>query len=257
MIFGGFEDYKKVIKNYSVHTFDKPDVYLNVLESQGIGPRYLREIQMFNDLFVDPISREILKKKGQPTTFPGLLVKATEALLTDTHPDALDMEQMRIVGNERMAGAVYAEICQSIRNHKVSSNKSHQPIDLSPNAVWKRISEDTSLSIASDINPIKNLKEKEAVTFSGTGGRTSRSMVRATREFHPNDLGVISEGTVDNSDVGINTYLSGNPNFMDVRGMTQRYDLDDPNPTSLMSSAALLSVGSDRDDMKRVNSLRL
>lgn len=248
MVFGGLKEYEKAIKNFSVHTFDKKDVYLNVLESQGIGPRYLREIQMFDDLFVDPISKGLLEADGLPTSFAGLLVKATEMLLTDTHPDALDMKQMRIAGYERMAGAVYAEICQAIRNHKSLSGRAHQPYDLSPHAVWRRIAEDPSITISSEINPIKNLKEKDAVTFSGTGGRTSRSMTRATREFHPNDLGVISEGTVDNSDVGINTFLSGNPNFVNLRGVTKPFDHNNPEPASVLSTASLLSVGADRDD---------
>lgn len=248
MVFGGLKEYEKAIKNYSVHTFDKKDVYLNVLESQGIGPRYLREIQMFDDLFVDPISKGLLEQDGHPTSFAGLLVKATELLLTDTHPDALDLRQMRIAGYERMTGAVYAEICQAIRNHKTLSGRAHQPYDMSPHAVWRRIAEDPSITISSEINPIKNLKEKDAVTFSGTGGRTSRSMVRASREFHPNDLGVISEGTVDNSDVGINTFLSGNPGFVDLRGLTKPIDLNNPEPASVLSTASLLSVGADRDD---------
>jgi len=80
------------------------------------------------------------------------------------------------------------------------------------------------------------------------GGRNSRSMTRDTREFHPSDMGVISESTSDSSDVGINTYTSANPNFTSVRGATKRFDMKDPKASSLLSTSALISVGSDRDD---------
>jgi hypothetical protein len=35
MVFGGFKEYEKATKLYASHTFDKPNVYLNILESQG------------------------------------------------------------------------------------------------------------------------------------------------------------------------------------------------------------------------------
>lgn len=253
MVFGGFKEFEKSIRQYSVNTFDKPNVYLNVFESQGVGVRYLREIQMFNDLFVDPISKDLLVQDNLPTTFPGMLIKATELLLTDKHPDSLDMEHMRIRGYERMAGAVYSEICQSVREHKTKSGKKHHQIDLNPRAVWRKISTDPSITTSSGINPIKNIKEKEAVTFNGVGGRTSRSMVRSTRGFHPNDTGVISESTVDNSDVGINTFLTADPQFDSLRGTSRKYDQTKIGVTPILSTSAQISVGSTSDDPKRVN----
>lgn len=253
MVFGGFRDFERSIKQYSVHTFDKPNVYLNVFESQGIGVRYLREIQMFNDLFVDPISKDLLVAQKLPASFPGMLIKATELLLRDDHPDTLDMAHMRIKGYERLAGAVYAEVCQSIREHKTKSGRKHAQIELNPRNVWRRIREDPSVMVSSGINPIKNIKEREAVTYNGVGGRTSRSMVRATRAYHPNDMGIISESTVDNSDVGINTFLSADPQFNSVRGTSKPYVVGKTGMTALLSTAAQLSVGSTNDDPKRVN----
>ena len=62
-------------------------------------------------------------------------------------------------------------------------------------------------------------------------------------------MGVISESTVDNSDVGINTFLSANPQFDSLRGTTKLFDITNPNPTSLLSTGAQLSVGSTHDDL--------
>jgi hypothetical protein len=130
--------------------------------------------------------------------------------------------------------------------------KSNAPVEMNPYAVWKRISEDPSKAQVSEINPIKELKELEAVTFGGTGGRSSRSMVKLTRAYHPNDMGTISESTVDNSDVGINVFMSPDPQFTSLRGMSKRYDFAKGDATPLLSTSALLGVGSDRDDPKRV-----
>lgn len=253
MILAGFNEYHKVIRQYASHEFDKRGVYLNVLESSGSSVRYLREIDLLYQLFIDPITRDLLVEMNEPVTFHGLLKRSAELLLTDHHPDELDPAFMRIKGYERMAGAVYSELVRSIRSHAARPGKSKLPLDLNPYAVWTTISEDPSKAQVVDINPIQNLKEVEAVTFSGVGGRSSRSMTKRTRIYHKNDMGTISESTVDSSDVGINIYTSANPKFTSVRGISQRFDLKNPEPSSLLSTSALICPGSDRDDPKRVN----
>lgn len=252
MVLAGFRSLEKVTRIHPSHIFNKTGVYLNLLESMGIGARYLREIDLMDKLFIDPISLELLKEMKEPTSFRGLLVRGSQLLLEDRHPDALDMNYMRIKGYERLAGAMYAELVQGIRDHKAKGGRSTAPVELHPYAVWKRVAQDPSINLVSDINPVQNLKEMEAVTFSGVGGRSSRSMVKGTRRYHKNDMGVISEGTVDSSDVGINTYLSADPQFTSLRGTSKRYEMGKTGVTALLSTSALLSPGSDRDDPKRV-----
>jgi hypothetical protein len=245
---GGFLDYEKAIKSYSVYQFDKRSVYLNVLESRKITTRYLREIDLLDKLFVDPITESILKEMNEPTTYRGLIMRSCELLLTDAHPRSLDLNFQRIKGYERVAGAVYSEMVNSIREHRGKLGRSSATIDLKPFAVWKKVVGDPAVKITEDINPINALKEIEAVTFSGVGGRNSRSLTRESREYDPNDLGVISESTVDSSDVAINVYTTANPNFSSVRGLTNRVSPDEIKSAQLFSTSALLAAGSDTDD---------
>lgn len=248
LVIGGFLDYDKAIKSYSVYQFDKRAVYLNVLESKKITTRYLREIDLLDKLFVDPITESILKEMNEPVTYRGLLMRSCELLLTDSHPRLLDLNFQRIRGYERVAGAVYSELVNSIRDHRGKLGRSNAAIDLRPFAVWKKVVADPAVKITEDINPINTLKEIEAVTFSGEGGRSSRSLTRASREYDKNDIGVISESTVDSSDVAINVYTSANPNFSSVRGLTNRVKPEDIKSTQLFSTSALLAPGSDMDD---------
>jgi len=253
MVLGGFNDYHRTIRQYSVYEFDRRGVYLNVLEANGNSARYVREMDMMYQLFVDPITRDLLIEMEEPTDFRGLLMRSCELLLTDQHPDELDPAEMRIKGYERMAGAVYSELVKSLRAHSARSGKSRLPIDLHPYAVWKNIAQDPSISLVSDINPIENLKQQEAVTYAGTGGRGGRSMTKHTRAYHKNDPGTISESTVDSSDVGINIFTSADPQFTSLRGISKRFKKGETGVTALLSTSALLAPGSDRDDPKRVN----
>jgi len=253
LVLSGFNAFWKALKQYSVYEFDRRGVYLNVLESAGIGSKYLREIDLLYQLWVDPITRELLQEFHEPTEFQAILMRAAELLLSDQHPRELDTSYQRFKGYERMAGAVYAELIASIRAHNSKPGKSKQPLDLNPFDVWKAISEDPSKQQVKDINPIENLKQQEAVTYSGTGGRNSRSMTKDTRAYDENDMGVVSESTVDSSDVAVNTYTSANPQFVSLRGVTKRYEIGKTGATSLLSTSALLSVAADKDDPKRVN----
>jgi hypothetical protein len=248
MVLAGFNEYHRQLRSYPAHEFDKRGVYLNVLEGGGASQRYLREIDLQYQLFIDPITRELLEDMGEPLDYQGLLMKACQLLLNDYHPDELDSRWMRIKGYERMAGAVYSEIVRSIRVHNGRIGKSRTPIDLNPFQVWKNITQDPAKIQVSEINPIQNLKEIEAVTYSGVGGRGGRSMTKATRVYHKNDMGTISESTVDSSDVAINTYTSADPQFSSLRGLSKDYDPKVQGVTALLSTSSLLGAGQDRDD---------
>lgn len=253
LLVAGFNEYHRELRKYSVYEFDRRGVYLSLLDGGSGGATALREVDLLYRLFIDPITRDLLVEMGEPTNFRGLLLRATEMLMTDSHPDELDSAYMRIKGYERIAGAVYSEMVKGIRDHAGRPGKSRLPIDINPYAVWKAIAQDPSIALVVDINPIQNLKEQEAVTTGGTGGRSGRSMTKKTRAYHENDMGTISESTVDSSDVAINTFTSADPQFTSLRGASRRYKVGETGATALLSTSALISVASDQDDLRRVN----
>lgn len=254
LILGGFNEYDRSIKNYFVEAFDNPNVYLNVLDSNNIGARFLRELEMLDQLFVDPITRDILIEMGEPTTFKGLIIRSCELLMLDEHPDSQDMRVMRIKGYERFAGAIYKELILSLREFKARNIRGKSQVNMNPYAVWRNITQDPSVEIVKDINPIENLKQIESVTYVGEGGRAKDAMAKSSRAYHESDFGVISEATVDSSDVGINAYLSANPLLSSLRGVTKEFSKNEKHGiTSVVSTSALISPGADHDDVKRVN----
>lgn len=248
MILSGFITYEDSIRNYPVHLFDKKDIYLNLLEQNRVGLRYLREVDLMQEMFIDPITETILKQMNEPTDFIGLMIRSCELLLTDWAPAETDMAYMRNRGYERLPGAVYSELVRSVRAQRSKGSVANAKIELAPYAVWQLIQQDPAVKLVEESNPIHNLKEKEEITFSGVGGRSGRSMVKRTRVHHENDKGIISEATKDSGDVAITTFLTGDPNLIDLYGMTRRYDPKTDGPTSLLSSSALLAPCADRDD---------
>ena len=250
LIVSGFLQYEKQTKTYPYKEFNKKNVYLNLLQSKGLTAIYVREIESTYQMFIDPITESILKEMNEPTTLIGLLIRSTEMLLRYDHPDSQDTSMMRIRGYERISGIIYKELTSAIRQYRNRNISGKSKIDISPYQIWKTINNDPSIKLAEDINPIQNLKDQEVVTYVGEGGRSKDSMNKASRAYHRNDIGVISESTVDSSDVGVNAYLSPNPNLENLRGIIK----DDKvlEPTNILSTAALLAPNSYKDDPKRV-----
>ena len=252
LLLGGFQEFRRIIRGFSITDFDQPGVYQNVLDTTGGGTRVLREITLARDMFVDPITKEVLLQLKEPTDFMGILVFATELLMDDMHRPELDMSEMRIKGYERIAGAVYQELVKSMRAHNGKPGKSRYPIEMKPFAIWQSLAEDPSIVVVKDINPIANLKLREEVTFTGAGGRSKDTMTAATREYGKNDIGIISEATKDSGEVGINTYLAPNPQLTNTLGMPVPPKEKDLAMSSIFSSSVLASPGATRDDMKRM-----
>lgn len=250
LIMAGFTEFDKITRLYNIALFEHKDVYLNLLMSKKIGAIYVREMDILENAFIDPITLGILEDMGEPTTFKGLLIRATQLLTTYHHPISQDRSVMRDRGYERIAGAVYSSVVKQIRNFRNRNLIGKSKIEMSPYEVINAIMKDNSIKIAEDINPIQNLKESEVITFAGTGGRNKESMTKPTRAFHKNDFGVLSESTVDSSAVGTIAYLSPNANIKDVRGLLK--ENKEINPTSVLSTAALISPAVLTDLPKRI-----
>jgi len=253
LLLSGFRFYHKEIRQISVYSFDSKPAYGILLDAKSRNGAYTVELEMLNDLFVDPMTRDLLREMKEPTEWQPLIYRAAELLLKDYAPDEVDGAYMLLKGYERVPGTVYRELVAATRQYKLRSRVTKASIDMKPTAVWNSFTADSSISPVNDCNPIADLRASEAVTYIGTGGRSKRSMVARTRKFHRNDMGVISEATVDSGDVGINIYMTANPRIVNTRGLTKPAPEADVGISSLVSTAAMLSPGADIDDPKRVN----
>jgi hypothetical protein len=252
MVLAGLNRYHQTLKQYSVWDFDRKDVFYRVVEDAGLGVRYLREMDTLFQAWIDPITHGLLEQMGEPTEFLPLLLRAVELLQTDFSPEEVDGAYMRYRGYERLAGMVYSELTRSAKVFNARASIGENAVELNPHAVWQKIVQDPSVAIVEDSNPLANLREQEAMTYRGDGGRGAQSMVESTRIYHESDLGVVSESTVDSGDVGVIAYLSPDANLDNLRGTTRKYNKETDGASKLLSSSALLAPAVDHDDPKRI-----
>lgn len=252
MLLGGFDMFDKEVSRFSRYDFDRKSVYLNVLSSAGMGVRWLRELDLMREMYIDPITRDELLKMNAPIKFDLLLVHGVKMLQNDRHIRETSFREQRVRGAERMSGAIYLELVRAMRIQKARATSAKVGVELHPDAVWFELMKDTSSIPVEECNPIHNIKDSEVITYGGSGGRTSRSMTKPTREYIADNIGMISEASVDNADVGYTAYLSMDPLITDLRGNTQAAT-EDTNPTHIVSTSALLAPAADRDSPNRTN----
>ncbi|ECF3006173.1 hypothetical protein E2H08_03350 [Salmonella enterica subsp. enterica serovar Enteritidis] len=253
MVVNGMDKYLKHMTVYTESEMEREDVYLNLLqEGDKLTARYINELKLMRNGFVDDMHARILRRMGEPETFIGLLERANEMLTNDHTKPEINGEEMMFVGNARLAYHLYAALAKANRNY-LNAPASTRRFELPNELVWGAINSDPSVLVTQGANPIQSIKEKDVVTMGGTGGRDRKTMVKHTREFTKSDLGVVSGDTVDNGDVGITAFLSANPQFATVDGLTKPRDLDNQPIGSLMSFCVGLAPDSLIDDDKRWN----
>jgi len=253
LLLSGFLFYKDLIRQYNIIDFNKPDIYLLVMEERSCNLMHLKELGILKDLFLDPITIDVLKEMKEPTNYLELLLRANNLLTTLEYPKINDMNYSRIKGYERIAGLTYKALTSSIRAYKFKSGKKNK-IELSPYAVWNEVTMDNSKKLIEDINPINELKEIESVTLTGGDGISRESVSSKLREYSNTDMGVTSESTVISGDVGINTFLTPHARFKNIRGMIDSSDTSyKDSPEKLLSTSGLLTPAVENDDPKRTN----
>ena len=253
LLFNGFTFYKDFLKTIPVSSLFKQDIYLDLLQFRGHNLMHLKEMDQLRDMFLDPITQDVLFSMSEPTQYLQLLLRANSLLDDFSHPDINDPNYSRIRGFDRVPGLMYRALTESVRAARFKGN-GRGKIELDPYKVWNYITQDNTVKITEDANPISDVKEVEAVTFAGLDGISKSATPEAIRRYHKNDRNLSSEATVDSSDVGLNFYLTPYAKLKNLRGVVDQSDKTaDKDPETVFSTSALLTPFIEHDDPKRIN----
>ena len=253
MLFAGLREYEKDLKLVKLKELNDRSVLFSLFDKRGITTYFVKELELQDKMFVDPMTKDLLKEMKEPVTYRGLLLRANELLLTDYHPDPQDMRFMVIKNYERIPGMLYKQLVQSVKDYQYRNLFGTAKFETDPYGLWKTMLEDSAKVMIQDHNPIAYLKETEDVTYTGFGGRSKEGMNKESRAFHKSDIGIFSEATKDTGDVGITAYLSANPKLKNLRGLPGEFDFDVDGATSILSTSGLLAPSATNDDPKRTN----
>lgn len=234
--------------------YDTPDVYYRILTEKGISQNFLKGITSFFDLFSDPITVKLLKRYKEPITPEGILLKATDLLSTLDYFPAAMMKHHYMRGYVRLAGSLYNELAREFATYQAKTNP-RKTFSISPYAVFKKIIGDSAVQTVETINPIQDIKYKAQLTYSGSGGRSSRAFVVKDRVFPKDGVGILSESVPDSGKVGLTSFLTANPRITSLDGTYAPIKEGEKlEPTQMLSAVGNLLPGLTQDDKRTCQS---
>lgn len=255
LLFGGLCVYD--FSNISIEDMDGKDIYYELLSQKGISPNFIKGLDPLFELFIDPITRDVLREMREPTDIRDLMLRAVTMLTTSEHKPAASAANFRFRGVEQITGVVYNEMARAFANYKNHSGNSAIRFSVSAYQVKQRIAHMQLTENVSLINPINDIKQYSKFSNTGDGGRSNDTFMIADRQFTRDQIGVVSEATVDNGKTGMNAMLPFNPVIVNERGMVaENIDISKLEPENVLSITSLLYPCVTQDDGKR-RSVRL
>lgn len=246
LLFGGLTAFD--LEDVYYDDMDGKDIYYQLLEQKKLTYNSIKGIDSFFDLFIDPITKDVLRDMNEPTDIRDLLLRCVTLLSTSDHINAASEANFRYRGVEQLTGIIYNEMARAFATYKNRSIGATNKFSLAEHTIKQRIIQDQLMEKVDTINPMEDIKDMSAFSGAGSGGRSSETFLVPDRKFTEDSLGIVSEATVDNGKTGMVAYLPANPTMVNARGITEKIPVDELKPENVFSFNTLLMPGVTYDD---------
>lgn len=246
-------------EEYDFIDFSSKDIYYDIF-TKLFGRRNIgNAFENFNQLFVDPITKEILEDYNLPTNFIDLMIYANSLLENNTYDLDGDMKNYRIRSNELLNAHVYKILTKAYENYRVTAdNKNPTKFSIKKMDVINDMFNSQVLEEYSTLNPIYEMDRMRATSYKGPGGcNIDRAFNIEKRAYNETMLGVLAQSSPISSSVGVARIMALNPNITSLRGYINpgsQNKINSLNMTNMLSTAEMLvPMTATHDDAQRVS----
>ena len=246
-------------EEYNFLDFSSKDIYYDLF-TKLFGRRNIgNAFENFNELFIDPITKEVLEDYNLPTNFTDLMIYANSLLENNTFDLDGDLKNYRIRSNELVNAHLYKVLSKAYENYRLTAdNKNPTKMSIKRNEVINDIFNSQILEEYSTLNPIFEMDRMRATSYKGPGGcNVDRAFNIEKRAYNESMLGILAQSSPISSNIGIARVMSLNPNIVSLRGYIDpgsKDKIDNIDMTSMLSGAELLvPMTVTHDDAQRVS----
>lgn len=231
--------------NYADFDADIPytHFFMKTLGS-SVGMHTRNTLRINLDVFIDPITRDILRDLKQPTNIIDVLLYANTLLVGNQYKPQNDMSNYRIRSNELIADIMYQIIADSYVNyqkHKLNG----RPINLNiPRGLLiKKLLEQPNINDKSTLNPVLEAEQIAQASAKGFRGvNINDAYTLEMRAYDDSMSGFISgNATPYSGQAGITRSLTYDPKITSVRGYIPYLEDVELSATNILSPTELLS----------------
>lgn len=246
-------------EEYNFLDFSSKEIYYNIFQlkfgRQNIGNAF----ENFEQLFIDPVTKEVLEDYNLPTNFVDLVIYANSLLENNTFIQDGDLSNYRIRSNELLNAHIYKVLSKAYEKYRLTAD-SNNPTKMSikKNAIINDIYDSQLLEEYSTLNPIYEIDRMRSTSYKGPGGcNVDDAFKIEKRAYNDSMLGIFSQSSPISGNIGISRTLSIDPNVTSLRGYIKPGSKDtvkSMSQTKLLSGAELLlPMAATHDDPQRVS----
>ena len=237
---------------HSLTEINSKTMYLDFFDM--FGGRIMSDgLDNFYDVFLDPITIDVLEDYKLPTDYIEVLMYANSLLSDNKFVKHTKINGRRIRRNEIIPGYLYMALAESYQDYTRSMKHGRQvPMTIKQSAVIDKILEDNTVSDLSVLTALGEYEAINTVSPKGLSGLNSdRSYTLDKRTFDDSMVNVLGMSTGFAGNVGINRQATIDCNISNKRGYIHSLD---ENPTELSATKtfcmteALTPYGCTRDD---------
>jgi hypothetical protein len=204
-------------KVFSIADMGDRETYMEIFDILFGKRNIIESIENFRQLFVDPITREVLQNLNQPTDFVSLLLMSNDMLADNRYKPDSSYEEVRIRGFEIVMAYLYRALSDAYGKFRINPEKN--PFSIPEDIVIKYLMKSPLVNEHSAINTILEAENDRAIKAKGPIGlNVDEAYTIEKRAFHKSMRGVVALSTAASGEVGITRNLTVNTNVIDPRG---------------------------------------
>lgn len=238
------------LDGYSIDELENKSTWINILGD--FRDRLLSDgLENFEDLFVDPITKEVCEDCGNATTFSGLLIEANSMLSMNNYNKHTDITVNRYRTSEIIPGYLYNVMSKAYAVYANGLRKGRKdPMTIKRSALIDALMQDPTESDLSTLNALLEIESANATGYKGLSGlNTDRAYGLDKRTYDDSMLNKIGLSTGFAANVGITRWSTIDMNITGKRGYIKPDTVDDICATkTFCMTEALTPFGTTRDD---------
>jgi len=206
-----------------------------------LTPRYGRALDNFYVLFIDPITKDILRDKGIPNDLVGSFLYCNDLLIDSMFHRRFDTEIYRVRNTECINAMLYKIVAREIESYRRTGTGTGGAFKIKRNALMEEINDTANFEDSTLINPVKDCENMAKAIFKGPGAPDYQH-AQGTEEhrfFDKSMIGIYGYSSSYDGNAGMNKKLSMNSSVVSKRGYLKQVDPNKISATSCYSTGEL------------------
>jgi len=226
-------------KEYNFYDLNTRDTYVDIFDHMCGRKTMADNLPAFYYMMVDPITKEVLNKLGQPTDFTTLLHFCNGVLVDNSYQIDSIYLNSRLRSTEIIMAHLYRELAVAWSNYRSGRTDT---FSIPEDAIIKILLTSKIVDPKSRLNITLELENDRNVKLKGPSGMNEdHSFTIEKRAYHPTMRGIIGTNSTASGEVGICRHMVINPNILDARGFIDVNKSEGYDGTELMTPGEALS----------------